>query len=88
VHAIHVLDDGLREFGNINKVLARFVEGSINRFQEFGCFAVQEDALRNVQMVETKHNEVGIESINDGSLIFVRIGKIPNVLKYFMFPFA
>lgn len=32
VHAIHVFDDGLREFGNIDKVLARFVEGSIDRF--------------------------------------------------------
>ena len=32
VHAIHVFNDGLREFGNIDKVLARFVEGSIDRF--------------------------------------------------------
>lgn len=85
VHAIHVFDDGLREFGNIDKVLARFVEGS---YKKFGCFAVQEDAFRYVQMIETKHNEVGIESINDGGLIFVRIGKIANVLENFMFAFA
>jgi len=85
VHAVHVFDDGLRQFGNVDKVLARFVECF---YKKFGCFAVQEDAFRNVQMVETKHNKVGIESINDGGLIFMRVGKISNVLKYFMFAFA
>ena len=32
VHAIHVFDDGLREFRNVDKILARFIEGSIDRF--------------------------------------------------------
>ena len=85
VHTIHVFDDGLREFRNIDKVLARFVEGS---YKKFRCFAVQEDAFRNMQMIEAKHNEVGIKSINDGGLIFVCVGKVANVLEYFMFAFA
>ncbi len=85
VHAIHVFDNGLSEFGNIDKVLTRFVECF---YKKFRCFAIQKDAFRNVQMVETKHNEVGIESINDGGLIFVRVGKIANVLENFVFAFA
>jgi len=39
-------------------------------------------------MIEAQHNEVGIESINDGGLIFVRVGKVANVLENFMFAFA
>jgi len=40
VHTVHVFNDGLRKVGNIDKVLARFVECSIDRFQKFGCFAI------------------------------------------------
>lgn len=39
-------------------------------------------------MVETEHNEVGIKPINDGGLVFVNVGEIANVLKYFVFAFA
>lgn len=88
VHAIHVFNNGLCEVGNIDKVLARFVEGSIDRFQKFGCFSIQEYAFRNVQMIQTKHNKVGIQTVNDSGLIFMRIGKVTNVLKYFVFAFA
>jgi hypothetical protein len=37
MHAVHVFDDGLREVWNVDKVLARFVEGF---YKKFGCFAV------------------------------------------------
>jgi hypothetical protein len=40
MHAVHVFNDGLRKVGNIDKVLARFVECSIDRFQKFRCFAI------------------------------------------------
>jgi hypothetical protein len=39
-------------------------------------------------MIEAQHNEVGIKPINDGGLVFVNVGKVANVLKYFMFTFA
>ena len=56
VHPIHIFYDGLRKFWNVNVVLGCFIQRFVNRFDKLGRFSVQEYALGNVQMIQTKHN--------------------------------